>query len=480
MTYQAKKPVAESKSQKTQASTSCFHAEPSLLQRKITNSSKVVQQAKMNEKAANYVQRQPNRTGMPDRLKNGIENLSGYAMDDVRVHYNSPKPAQLQAHAYAQGTDIHLGPGQEKHLPHEAWHVVQQKQGRVQPTMQMKGIQVNDNPRLEREADVMGDKSSGLTQLVIDQRIINRGTLKSDNVSGSGNVAQGMWYKYLNPQAVNPRLIPRIMRMMQFLNLNLAYPVFNPVNLIQQPPIVNIPRFDYNYQILNENNEERVDQRANQQVAADNEYANVDINREAGLEELVTESFNDELPESDISKIDMQFIDDKLLSKAFFRELIFLGLGKDFLKEMESKAKLEGKLKKRPPGETPDSNPEDEGARARLIKATKNYDEGTIGYGVHTSTRAIKTIFQELGASDIDVFFAQEEVKSLLQKPVEDTKSLDEVAKLEYEFWKKTKEKEGLDEKFGGTLGSMFKPEIRSVIMKYMSKIPKKYLKDSP
>ena len=25
--------------------------------------------------------------------------------------------------------DIHLGPGQEKHLPHEAWHVVQQKQG---------------------------------------------------------------------------------------------------------------------------------------------------------------------------------------------------------------------------------------------------------------------------------------------------------------------------------------------------------------
>jgi len=50
------------------------------------------------------------------------------------VHYNSDKPAQLQAHAYAQGTDIHLASGQEKHLPHEAWHVVQQKQGRVKPT----------------------------------------------------------------------------------------------------------------------------------------------------------------------------------------------------------------------------------------------------------------------------------------------------------------------------------------------------------
>ncbi len=104
--------------------------------------------------------RRENNTGLPDRLKSGIENLSGYAMDDVKVHYNSNKPAQLQAHAYAQGTDIHLGPGQEKHLPHEAWHVVQQKQGRVQPTMQMKGkVNINDDVGLEKEADVMGGKA---------------------------------------------------------------------------------------------------------------------------------------------------------------------------------------------------------------------------------------------------------------------------------------------------------------------------------
>ncbi|MEL6133873.1 MAG: DUF4157 domain-containing protein, partial [Bacteroidota bacterium] len=105
-----------------------------------------------------------NDTGLPDDLKAGIENLSGYAMDDVKVHYNSSQPAQLQAHAYAQGTDIHLGPGQEKHLPHEAWHVVQQKQGRVQPTRQMKGkVQVNDEQGLEREADVMGNKALNTT-----------------------------------------------------------------------------------------------------------------------------------------------------------------------------------------------------------------------------------------------------------------------------------------------------------------------------
>ncbi len=102
---------------------------------------------------------QPNKTGLPDNLKDGIQRLSGYDMSDVRVHYNSAKPAQLNAHAYAQGNQIHLGSGQEKHLPHEAWHVVQQKQGRVQPTMKIGGQSVNDNVRLEREADVMGGKA---------------------------------------------------------------------------------------------------------------------------------------------------------------------------------------------------------------------------------------------------------------------------------------------------------------------------------
>ena len=102
------------------------------------------------------VQRKENKTGLPDQLKEGMENMSGFSLDDVKVHYNSDKPAQLQALAYAQGTEIHIGPGQEKHLPHESWHVVQQKQGRVQPTVQMKGAAVNDNNSLENEADVMG------------------------------------------------------------------------------------------------------------------------------------------------------------------------------------------------------------------------------------------------------------------------------------------------------------------------------------
>lgn len=103
-----------------------------------------------------------NNTGLPDGLKTNIESLSGYSMNDVKVHYNSPKPAQMKALAYTQGTDIHVAPGQEKHLGHEAWHVVQQKQGRVQPTTQMKGVNINDNASLEREADVMGTKATQL------------------------------------------------------------------------------------------------------------------------------------------------------------------------------------------------------------------------------------------------------------------------------------------------------------------------------
>ena len=100
-----------------------------------------------------------NNTGLPDGLKSGIESLSGISMDNVKVHYNSSRPTQLNALAYAQGSDIHLAPGQEKHLPHETWHIVQQAQGRVKPTLQAKGVQINDEHHLEHEADVMGQRA---------------------------------------------------------------------------------------------------------------------------------------------------------------------------------------------------------------------------------------------------------------------------------------------------------------------------------
>lgn len=77
----------------------------------------------------------------------------------MNAHYNSSKPSELQAYAYTQGTEIYIGPSQEKHLPHEAWHVVQQKEGRVEPTLQLKGTMLNDNSTLEQEAELMGMKA---------------------------------------------------------------------------------------------------------------------------------------------------------------------------------------------------------------------------------------------------------------------------------------------------------------------------------
>lgn len=104
------------------------------------------------------------KESIPDNLSSGLEKLSGIDLSDVKVHQNSDKPQQVGALAYTQGNDIHIAPGQEKHLPHEGWHVVQQKQGRVKPTLQMKsGEKINDDEALEKEADIMGSKASTLS-----------------------------------------------------------------------------------------------------------------------------------------------------------------------------------------------------------------------------------------------------------------------------------------------------------------------------
>ncbi len=66
----------------------------------------------------------------------------------------------MGALAYTQGNNVHFAPGQynpssqkgQELLGHELTHVVQQREGRVQPTKQGKGMSVNDSPVLEKEA----------------------------------------------------------------------------------------------------------------------------------------------------------------------------------------------------------------------------------------------------------------------------------------------------------------------------------------
>lgn len=107
------------------------------------------------------VQKKENKTGLPDNLKSGILNLSGMSIDAVTIYYNIDQPAQLNSLAYAKGTEIHLSTTQEIQLPHEAWHVVQQQQGRVKATMQLKeNVIVPTESALEKEAAIMGMKAS--------------------------------------------------------------------------------------------------------------------------------------------------------------------------------------------------------------------------------------------------------------------------------------------------------------------------------
>jgi hypothetical protein len=100
-----------------------------------------------------------NKTGLPDRLKEGVEALSGLSLGDVRVHYDSPEPARLRAEAFTRGSQIFVAPHRERHLPHEAWHVVQQKRGQARGTRRVAGSVVCDDPTLEREADAMGARA---------------------------------------------------------------------------------------------------------------------------------------------------------------------------------------------------------------------------------------------------------------------------------------------------------------------------------
>jgi hypothetical protein len=97
---------------------------------------------------------------MPKQLRAGIEGLSGVSMAGVKVHRDSPAPAQVGAQAFADGNEIHLAPGQDRHLPHEAWHVVQQAKGRVRPTTKLHGAMINNDPSLEAEADKMGARAA--------------------------------------------------------------------------------------------------------------------------------------------------------------------------------------------------------------------------------------------------------------------------------------------------------------------------------
>ncbi len=110
----------------------------------------------------------PTGKGLPKSVKGKMENSFGTDFSTVQLHTDSSQARDLGALAYTQGENIHFAPGQfdtgsqrgQALLGHELTHVVQQRQGRVQPTVQAKGLAVNDDKGLEREADEWGGRAA--------------------------------------------------------------------------------------------------------------------------------------------------------------------------------------------------------------------------------------------------------------------------------------------------------------------------------
>ena len=105
-----------------------------------------------------------NNTGLPGGLVNKMEKVFKTDMSHLDVRVNSKEPAKVDAIATAQGNRVDIAPGHynpntskgQSLIAHEAWHTIQQAQGRVKPTMQAKGKAINNDRGLEAEADRMG------------------------------------------------------------------------------------------------------------------------------------------------------------------------------------------------------------------------------------------------------------------------------------------------------------------------------------
>jgi hypothetical protein len=106
---------------------------------------------------------------MSEVVQAKMENSFGQDFSDVTIHKDSSSAQNINAKAYTQGNDIHFAPGEynpsskegQELLGHELTHVVQQGQGKVGAgEVHGKGMVINQDIRLEKEADEMGRLAS--------------------------------------------------------------------------------------------------------------------------------------------------------------------------------------------------------------------------------------------------------------------------------------------------------------------------------
>lgn len=110
-----------------------------------------------------------NSGNLPGHIQAKMENSFGHDFSNVNIDANSSEATEMGAQAFAQGNNIGFAPGKfnpesnsgQALLGHELSHVVQQREGRVKPTVQAKsGAPINDDPGLEKEADQQGAQAA--------------------------------------------------------------------------------------------------------------------------------------------------------------------------------------------------------------------------------------------------------------------------------------------------------------------------------
>lgn len=119
-------------------------------------------------------------TAIPAYLKSQAERKSGCDLSNVKVHYNSTKPADYQAVGIAQKNIIHLAPFHENKIKHEVVHIVQQKQNTF-PVCQQRGSVVSDS-RLEQEANqfIIHNTSDTVQKDVVQRFVVIHGKTYND------------------------------------------------------------------------------------------------------------------------------------------------------------------------------------------------------------------------------------------------------------------------------------------------------------
>lgn len=105
---------------------------------------------------------------LPAAVQAKMEGAFGADFSGVEVTESSGEAARVGARAMTQGETIQFAPGAyapgtsagQELIGHELTHVLQQRAGQVSATVQAKGLAINDDPALERQADECGTKAA--------------------------------------------------------------------------------------------------------------------------------------------------------------------------------------------------------------------------------------------------------------------------------------------------------------------------------